>query len=506
MGYKTANSVWATIPIAINPSDTTFSLVSGQGSRFAFCAGTYDYTYATLIDTSVNPPTKEVVKLTYSGSGDSVSVVRARDGTSALTITTPGAGRLEVRLSAVVLNALVLNEDLQTLTDIRATSVGGTANDITTAHTKPLSDLVGVGNVPADGMVSIFIPTGSNTSSIPTYAPDGLAAKYIVSGANRPLSGNDLRPGMKAVLMFDSTIDKWILLNPATRGFEAIASVGTSTISAAGRGKVIPVTGTSTVSFVAAATLGSDFWCILQNAGTGNVTLDPNASEVMRLPDGSTYTTRTLGPGSVLVTCDGTQLHLYPFDGNSNISMYTVAGTYTHRFNPLTKKILAVAIGGGGRGGDNDGSFPNGTGGGGGSGGYAAATTTVFGASETVTVGAAGNTGTPNGGTSSLGSIVSATGGTGGSPGSGSGTGAGGAGGSPNGVVGDAGVPGNGGNGGSAIPARTWGSTAGVGSNGSVAATSGTGPGSGGGGGKGTGTYKPGADGTPGEVIVIESI
>jgi hypothetical protein len=80
-----------------------------------------------------------------------------------------------------------------------------------------------------------------------------------------------------------------------------LAKSGAYTVVAGDQGKVIKCTGTWTLSFTAAATLGDGFNVSVVNVGSGTITLDPNVSELI---DGAT--TYALAAGqSVIVTCDG---------------------------------------------------------------------------------------------------------------------------------------------------------------------------------------------------------
>lgn len=83
------------------------------------------------------------------------------------------------------------------------------------------------------------------------------------------------------------------------------AKTANYTLVVADQGKLIDCTsGTFTLTFSAAAGLGSGWFVYIQNTGTGTVTLDPNGAELI---DG--VTTLTLYPQTfALVQCDGSAL------------------------------------------------------------------------------------------------------------------------------------------------------------------------------------------------------
>lgn len=57
----------------------------------------------------------------------------------------------------------------------------------------------------------------ANATATPTFAPDGLTAKTIVKGSNGALVAGDIAgAGHWLLMQYDSTLDRWVLQNPAT--------------------------------------------------------------------------------------------------------------------------------------------------------------------------------------------------------------------------------------------------------------------------------------------------
>lgn len=201
-----------------------------------------------------------------------------------------------------------------------------------------------------------------------------------------------------------------------------VRSVRTSNIilAAADNNTLIDITsGTFTQTFTAAATLGSGWYCIIKNSGTGDITLDPNASETI---DG--LTSYVMYPGeSRLIQCGGaafTSIVLSPF-----YRVFTSSSTFTKPPGYSVFDINAWGAGGGGGSGAKS-SNNDGCGGGGGGGGafkQMSLLSSLIGTTETITIGAGGSGGSSqatnitagiagtSGGQSSFGTLVIAYGG-----------------------------------------------------------------------------------------------
>jgi len=96
-----SNNSKSQITGAINTTDTTVSVTSGEGALFpnVSSSGT-NYFYATLIDTSGN---NEIVKCTNRAT-DTLTIVRAQDGTTARSFS--AGDRIEMRVVAALVNDL----------------------------------------------------------------------------------------------------------------------------------------------------------------------------------------------------------------------------------------------------------------------------------------------------------------------------------------------------------------------------------------------------------------
>lgn len=205
-----------------------------------------------------------------------------------------------------------------------------------------------------------------------------------------------------------------------------------ATVASGAAGLVLTAASARTQSFTSTAagqsvtlpdatTLAKGDRFLIRNAGgSANFNFDVKAN------GGTTLIALTLGYAVLCVlednaTAAGTW---YTHSDKRSIQSFTASGIYTKPAGLRAAKIFVT--GGGGGGGDTSGDLVNRGGGGGSAGGTAIkqVSAALLGATETVTVGAAGAGGSPGatGGTSSMtitgGLTVQATGGIGASPGS----------------------------------------------------------------------------------------
>ncbi|MBT9167517.1 MAG: hypothetical protein DDT19_00855 [Syntrophomonadaceae bacterium] len=100
-----------------------------------------------------------------------------------------------------------------------ATSVAGTADAITAVYIPPFTAWV-------DRMGGTFRATGANTTTAPTFAPDGLVAKIIVKENLAALAAGDIAgAGHEVMWIYNITADRVVLLNPRAVAGAAGASL-----------------------------------------------------------------------------------------------------------------------------------------------------------------------------------------------------------------------------------------------------------------------------------------
>jgi hypothetical protein len=100
MGIQLKNNASGTLATAVSASDTGIVLTTGNGASFPTLGAT-DYFYATLESTG---GTFEVIKVT-ARSGDSMTVVRAQEGSTANSFA--AGSRIELRVTAQSVEDLV---------------------------------------------------------------------------------------------------------------------------------------------------------------------------------------------------------------------------------------------------------------------------------------------------------------------------------------------------------------------------------------------------------------
>ena len=120
-------------------------------------------------------------------------------------------GQVETANNSQVYNALkkIIKNDIDTLGGDPSAVASGTVNAITATFTKPVA---------LDGGKLVKVRAiGANTSQTVTFNPNGLGARPVVKGNDAPLAVGDIAgKGYWLTMIYDATLQKWVLQNPAT--------------------------------------------------------------------------------------------------------------------------------------------------------------------------------------------------------------------------------------------------------------------------------------------------
>ena len=138
-------------------------------------------------------------------------------------------------------------------------TAGGTADAITGVYTPGITALT-------NGMTLYVRGLLANATTTPTFTPNSgtIPAKTVVKGAGAALAAGDFAgAGHWAELQYDATLDKWVLLNPAT----GVSAASVASVQGSFKNLVASATGTTAVLSVSADEL------VVENAAHAYLTL-----------------------------------------------------------------------------------------------------------------------------------------------------------------------------------------------------------------------------------------
>jgi hypothetical protein len=149
MSVLFTNNAASTLAASITNSATSLAVASGQGALFPAITGS-NYFLVTLIGVSGSPI--EIVKVT-ARSGDTFTIVRAQEGTTASAFT--GGDSVQLRITAAVMQSAA-NSGAQAGGVIYENSTEVTSNYTMTTGKNGFS----VGPITIDAGVNVTVPSG----------------------------------------------------------------------------------------------------------------------------------------------------------------------------------------------------------------------------------------------------------------------------------------------------------------------------------------------------------
>ena len=154
MGIQLKNNASGTLATAISASDTGIVLTTGNGASFP-ALGAGDYFYATLESAG---GTSEVIKVTVR-SGDSMTVVRAQEGSTANSFA--AGSRIELRVTARSVEDTALQEirDREEYIDVRDYGATGDGTNQFTAINNAWTAALAAGK-------DLYFPAGVYSSGV----------------------------------------------------------------------------------------------------------------------------------------------------------------------------------------------------------------------------------------------------------------------------------------------------------------------------------------------------
>lgn len=234
------NNAFGTLAAGLAVGDTALSLTAGHGARFPAVVAP-QFMYATLVNAANQ--IERVLVTAHAAAADTMTMVRAQDGTTALAWSSGDFFR--ARVGKGDFDQLLRRG----MTD-NAIVAGGATNAITGTLAVPFASL------PDNFRVTVIGAT-ANQNNNPTFNLTlGVTATgpiVIVKGNQQPLAGGDLPP--VADLIYKASFAQWVLLNPYYGALQAGDYVDSGSPNIAARGGFVMPDGSAISRAVNAALL-----------------------------------------------------------------------------------------------------------------------------------------------------------------------------------------------------------------------------------------------------------
>lgn len=182
-------------------------------------SGVFTRVYNWVSDAAAAIPiTASRVDSEDDGFATGLSNAICRDGQTAITANLPMAGFRHTGVgNAVARSDYAAAGQIQDAAFVWVAG-GGTVDAITATYSPAVTALV-------DGMELRFRATGANTSTTPTFSPNGISAATIVKDGGTSLIASDIRANLaEYTLRYNLSFNRWTLLNPSLALYARTAS------------------------------------------------------------------------------------------------------------------------------------------------------------------------------------------------------------------------------------------------------------------------------------------
>jgi hypothetical protein len=253
-----ANNATTTIVGTVEPTDTTINVAAGTGALFPQIHNVGDYFCATMYDAATG--TRDEIMHVTTVVGDTLSVVRAQEGTQAVTWN--AGDTLSNLVTAGSLASFIQNGvGVNTAVVYEGTDVGSPNNIVVTAPSPAPN-----GN-PVNGMVMLITCAYANTGPVLVIIM-GQPAIPLVDIAGNALQGNDFIAGSRIMIVNVNT-NQYQLVNVYNHFDTRVIHVGVDT----GVANAIAAT---CVPAPTAYAQGMQFNIKIKNSNTGPTTANFN--------------------------------------------------------------------------------------------------------------------------------------------------------------------------------------------------------------------------------------